>query len=77
MENVSSSYWDIILHMICQGKSSDTTLISSNKISKILTLDKDFVQKIVKLGVRKLLVLTRRTQTKMILQHEIRAMILM
>ena len=36
-------------------------------ISEILTPDKDLVQKIVKLGARKLLVLTGRTQTEGIL----------
>ena len=35
-----------------------------NHISNILTPDKDLVQKIVKLGARKLLVLTGRTQNE-------------
>ena len=42
-------------------------VVSPNQISEILTSDIDLVQKTIKLGARKLLVLTERTQLKRIL----------
>ena len=43
-------------------------------ISDLLTPNKDLMHKISKLGARKLLVLTGRTQTERIIQNEIRAL---
>ena len=42
--------------------------VSTNQISEILTSNIDFVQKTVKLGARKLLVLTERDSTLNVLK---------
>ena len=63
-------------HRVSQGKRYVTIVVSLYHISEILTPDKDLVQKIVKLGARKLLVLTGRTQTERILQNELKDLIL-
>ena len=43
-------------------------VVSTNQISEILTSDIDLVQKTVKLGARKLLVLTERDSTLNVLK---------